>query len=91
MWITHIGGYPDKYNQRIREEIKQNPPQIFIAGHSHILKVQWDKSIQCMHLNPGACGVSGFHQMRTMLRFSIDKGSLKDLEVIELGLRGKKP
>ena len=91
VWITHIGGYPGKYNQRIREEIKQNPPQIFIAGHSHILKVQWDKSIQCMHLNPGACGVSGFHQMRTMLRFSIDKGSLKDLEVIELGLRGKKP
>ena len=91
VWITHIGGYPGKYNQRIREEIKQNPPQIFIAGHSHILKVQWDKSIQCMHLNPGACGDSGFHQMRTMLRFSIDMGTLKDLEVIELGLRGKKP
>lgn len=91
VWITHIGGYPGKYNQRIREEIKQNPPQIFISGHSHILKVQWDKSIQCMHLNPGACGVSGFHQMRTMLRFSIDMGTLKDLEVIELGLRGKKP
>jgi putative phosphoesterase len=91
IWITHIGGYPGKYNQRIREEIQKNPPQIFIAGHSHILKVQWDKSIQCMHLNPGACGVSGFHQMRTMLRFSIDKGTLKDLEVIELGLRGKKP
>lgn len=91
VWITHIGGYPGKYNQRIREEIKQNPPQIFIAGHSHILKVQWDKSIQCMHLNPGACGISGFHQMRTMLRFSIDKGTLKDLEVIELGLREKKP
>ena len=91
VWITHIGGYPGKYNQRIREEIQKNPPQIFIAGHSHILKVQWDKSIQCMHLNPGACGVSGFHQMRTMLRFSIDKGALKDLEVIELGLRGKKP
>ena len=91
VWITHIGGYPGKYNQRIREEIQKNPPQIFIAGHSHILKVQWDKSIQCMHLNPGACGISGFHQMRTMLRFSIDKGTLKDLEVIELGLRGKKP
>lgn len=91
VWITHIGGYPGKYNQRIREEIQKNPPQIFIAGHSHILKVQWDKSIQCMHLNPGACGVSGFHQMRTMLQFSIDKGTLKDLEVIELGLRGKKP
>lgn len=91
VWITHIGDYPGKYNQRIREEIQKNPPQIFIAGHSHILKVQWDKSIQCMHLNPGACGVSGFHQMRTMLRFSIDMGTLKDLEVIELGLRGKKP
>lgn len=91
VWITHIGGYPGKYNQRIRTEIKQNPPQIFVAGHSHILKVQWDKSIQCMHLNPGACGISGFHQMRTMLQFSIDKGTLKDLEVIELGLRGKKP
>jgi predicted phosphodiesterase len=91
VWITHIGGYPGKYNQRIRAEIKQSAPQIFIAGHSHILKVQWDKSIQCMHLNPGACGVSGFHHMRTMLRFSIDQGTLKDLEVIELGLRGKKP
>ena len=91
VWITHIGGYPGKYNQRIRVEIKHSAPQIFIAGHSHILKVQWDKSIQCMHLNPGACGVSGFHHMRTMLRFSIDQGTLKDLEVIELGLRGKKP
>ena len=91
VWMTHIGGYPGKYNQRIRAEIKQSAPQIFIAGHSHILKVQWDKSIQCMHLNPGACGVSGFHHMRTMLRFSIDQGTLKDLEVIELGLRGKKP
>jgi len=89
IWITHIGGYPDKYNPAIREEINRNPPQIFIAGHSHILKVQFDKKLNCLHLNPGACGVHGMHQMRTMLRFEIEKGKIFNLEVIELGLRAK--
>lgn len=87
VWITHIGGYPGKYNQEIREEIKSNPPKLFICGHSHILKVQFDKALNLLHMNPGACGKSGFHQIRTMLRFVIDGDSIRDLEVIELGKR----
>jgi hypothetical protein len=87
VWMTHIGGYPDSYNRRIREEIKRNPPNLFISGHSHILKVQWDKKLGLLHMNPGACGKQGFHQLRTMLRFVIDGKDIKDLEVIELGKR----
>ena len=88
VWMTHIGGYPNKYNQRIREEIKKNPPKIFIAGHSHILKVQFDKKLDLLHLNPGAAGNHGFHKIRTMLRFKLDVGDIKDLEIIELATRG---
>ncbi|WP_405380994.1 metallophosphoesterase family protein [Maribacter sp. LLG6340-A2] len=87
VWITHIGGYPPKYNVRTRDLIKKNPPKIFISGHSHILKVMWDKKIGTLHMNPGACGKHGFHQVRTMLRFVIDKEDIKDLEIIELGKR----
>ncbi|MDN3706455.1 metallophosphoesterase family protein [Myroides ceti] len=87
VWITHIGGYPGKYNIAIREELKENPPQLFICGHSHILKVQFDKALNCLHMNPGAAGIYGFHQIRTMLRFEIDKGKIQQLEVIELGKR----
>lgn len=87
VWITHIGGYPDKYNINIREEIKKNPPKIFIAGHSHILKVQYDKKLQCLHLNPGACGKHGFHKVRTMIRFEIDGSDIKNMEIIELEQR----
>ncbi|WP_438966649.1 metallophosphoesterase family protein [Flavobacterium sp.] len=85
VWITHIGGYPGKYNQAIRDEISSNPPQLFICGHSHILKVQFDKKLNLLHMNPGAAGKSGFHQIRTMLRFVIDKDKIKDLEVVEIG------
>ena len=88
VWITHIGGYPNKYNQRIREEIKANPPKLFITGHSHILKVMWDKKLGLLHMNPGACGKHGFHAVRTMLRFNIDGKDIKDLEIVELGKRG---
>lgn len=88
VWITHIGGYPNKYNLRIREEIKNNPPKIFIAGHSHILKVQYDKKLNLLHLNPGAAGNHGFHKIRTMLRFVLQNGEIKDLEIIELAKRG---
>ena len=85
VWITHIGGYPGKYNPSIRDEISSNPPQLFICGHSHILKVQFDKKLNLLHMNPGAAGKSGFHQIRTMLRFVIDKDKIKDLEVVEIG------
>jgi putative phosphoesterase len=88
VWMTHIGGYPNKYNQRIREEIKLNIPKIFISGHSHILKVQYDKRLNLLHLNPGAAGNHGFHNVRTMLRFTIDKEQIKELEIIELAKRG---
>ncbi|MDX1315821.1 MAG: metallophosphoesterase family protein [Eudoraea sp.] len=87
VWMTHIGGYPDRYNKRVREDIKNTPPDIFISGHSHILKVQWDKKLNLLHMNPGACGKQGFHQVRTMLRFVIDGKDIRDLEVIELGKR----
>ena len=88
VWITHIGGYPNKYYTRIREEIKVNPPKIFISGHSHILKVQYDKKLNLLHLNPGAAGKHGFHQVRTMLRFKIDGSDIKEMEIIELEKRG---
>ena len=84
VWITHIGGYPDRYSIEIREEIKKNPPKLFICGHSHILKVMFDKKLNLLHINPGAAGNYGFHKVKTMVRFTIDKENIKDLEVIEL-------
>ncbi len=83
--MVHIGGYPGHYLQEIRSEIYNNPPQLFISGHSHILKVIYDKKYQLLHINPGAAGIQGFHQVRTIIRFTIDKMMIKDLEVIELG------
>lgn len=87
VWITHIGGYPGKYNQAIREEINTNPPKLFICGHSHILKVMPDNKLNLIHMNPGAAGVHGFHQIRTMLRFEINRDNIQNLEVIEIGKR----
>ncbi|UBZ14896.1 metallophosphatase family protein [Flagellimonas marinaquae] len=87
VWITHIGGYPNRYNIRVRDEIRNNPPKLFICGHSHILKVMHDKKSGLLHMNPGACGKHGFHQVRTMLRFVIDGDKISDLEVVELGKR----
>lgn len=86
--MTHIGGYPDRYNDRIKKILQANPPKLFISGHSHILKVMFDKKLNLLHMNPGAAGVSGFHQTRTMLRFEVAESEIKNLEIIELGLRG---
>jgi hypothetical protein len=83
IWITHIGGYPGRYNPNIRTEIYSNSPDVFICGHSHILKVMNDKKIDCLHMNPGAIGIHGFHQKRTMLRFEIKDGKISGLEVVE--------
>lgn len=88
VWMTHIGGYPNKYYRRIKEDIAKKPPKIFISGHSHILKVQFDKKLNLLHLNPGAAGNHGFHKIRTMLRFDLDKGNITNLEIIELAKRG---
>ncbi len=87
VYMTHIGGYPDRYSLEALEEIKNNPPKLFISGHSHILKVMFDKKYQLLHINPGAAGMHGFHRVKTMVRFSIDADKIKDLEVIELGER----
>ena len=87
IWMTHIGGYPKRYDSRIKNKLHTNPPNLFISGHSHILKVMHDKELDLLHMNPGAAGKHGFHQIRTMLRFELDLGTIKNLEVIELGNR----
>lgn len=83
VWMTHIGGYPGNYNRHIREALYRNPPDLFISGHSHILKVMPDKKLNLLHMNPGAIGISGFHKKRTMLKFKISKDGFSDLVVIE--------
>ena len=87
VWITHIGGYPNAYKPRVKEELKKNSPRIFISGHSHILKVQYDEKFNLLHLNPGAAGKHGFHKVRTMLRFELNNGEITNMEVIELANR----
>ncbi|GGI58199.1 metallophosphoesterase family protein [Winogradskyella haliclonae] len=87
VWITHIGGYPPNYNIRVREELRLNPPRLFICGHSHILKVMPDKKLNVLHMNPGAVGTHGFHKVRTMLRFTIDGKKIDNLEIIEFPRR----
>ena len=87
VFITHIGGYPGRYNKEAKALIEKERPKLFICGHSHILKVMYDKHYDLLHMNPGACGVHGFHQVKTALRFVIDKAEIKDLAVIELGKR----
>ncbi len=82
--MKHIGGYPGHYDPSIRGSLYARPPQLFVSGHSHILKVLYDKTLQCLHINPGAAGISGFHKVRTLVRFTIDGHEIKDLEVIEL-------
>ena len=82
--MTHIGGYPGKYDPRARALIESLRPQLFVCGHSHILKVQWDEHYQMLSVNPGACGIQGWQVVRTALRFKITKGKLSDMEVFEL-------
>ena len=82
--IKHIGGYPGKYDPSIVGSLMTRPPKLFISGHSHILKVKYDKTLDMLHINPGAAGMSGFHKVRTLVRFVIDEGAFKDLEVIVL-------
>jgi len=87
VWITHIGGYPKRYDQRVYEEIHRNPPKLFICGHSHILKAMPDPKLGLLHLNPGAAGKIGFHNVLTLMRFDVGGGDIKNLEVIELEKR----
>jgi putative phosphoesterase len=82
--MIHIGGYPGRYDKRARQLIEKEKPDIFISGHSHILKVMYDNKHELLHMNPGAAGKFGLHQKITMLRFTIDKSEIKELEIIEL-------
>jgi putative phosphoesterase len=88
VFMMHIGGYPERYAPLARIELARAPAQLFISGHSHILKIVFDEKLQCLHMNPGAAGRQGWHHMRTLIRFSIDGKNMKDCEVVELGKRG---
>lgn len=85
--MTHIGGYPGKYSPGMKRLLKEQGVRLFISGHSHILKVIYDPELQLLHINPGAAGKQGWQQKRTLVRFTIDAGDIKDLEVIEFGVK----
>ncbi len=82
--MRHIGGYPPKYNPETKKELLLHKPQLFISGHSHILKIMYDDKLHCLHMNPGAAGKQGWHKVRTVIRFVIDGAEMKNAEVIEL-------
>ncbi len=82
--MKHIGGYPGHYDPSIRGSLFARPPKLFVSGHSHILKVKYDPTLRLLHINPGAAGIYGFHNVRTLVRFAIHEGQFKDLEVIEV-------
>ena len=84
VWMTHIGGYPGKYSPQEKGEIYTKPPQLFISGHSHILKIIFDKTINCLHVNPGAAGKQGWQKVRTLVRFCVSEEKIHTLEIIEL-------
>jgi putative phosphoesterase len=87
VFMTHIGGYPGRYAPGVKQQLISSKAKLFISGHSHILKVMYDETIGCLHMNPGAAGKQGWHKVRTLLRFTIDGADIKDCEVIELGPR----
>lgn len=90
VFMTHIGGYPGRYNPRVGKLLKENPPVngLFISGHSHILKVMPDRNLDFLHINPGAAGNEGWHKVKTLIRFTLHEGTISNLQVIELGNRG---
>lgn len=83
--MKHIGGYPGHYDRSVAQLLRTSPPNLFISGHSHILKVQYDAALHCLHINPGAAGLQGWQRERTLVRFIIDGRQIRDLEVVELG------
>ncbi|MDI6401919.1 metallophosphoesterase family protein [Balneolaceae bacterium ANBcel3] len=88
VWMTHIGGNPGRYALPLLKEMEANPPDLFICGHTHVLKIARDKELNNMiYMNPGAAGIQGFQEFRTMVRFNLDQGKVKDAEVINLGRR----
>lgn len=90
VYMTHIGGYPGNYNGRAGKEIRRLRPDLFICGHSHILKVMRDPALGLLHMNPGACGHNGWHVVRTALRFTVESGKISGVQAVELGPRGRR-
>ncbi len=88
VFMTHIGGYPSRYTKRVGAILRSEKPDLYICGHSHILKVMKDKKLNLIHMNPGACGHVGFHKFRTLLKFEISNGKIENLRAVELGVRG---
>lgn len=88
VFMTHIGGYPGRYSKEVKEHLSKHPIQLFISGHSHILKIMYDDKYNCLHINPGAAGNQGWHKVKTLVRFTIDGRQIKDCEVVEIGKRG---
>ena len=87
--MTHIGGLPPRYAKGVQTRLKTQKAQLFVCGHSHVCRVEFDREINCLYMNPGAVGQHGFHQMRTFLLFELDAGKMTNLRVVELGKRGK--
>ena len=87
--MLHIGGNPPRYANGIKKKIQSLRPNLFVCGHSHICKVVFDKEVDTLYMNPGALGIQGFHQVRTLLKFDIEEGKTKNLRVVELGKKGK--
>ena len=82
--LKHIGGWPGHYDASVRGSLLARPPQLFVAGHSHILRVMHDRALDCLYVNPGAAGRAGFHKVRTLVRLTVDGREVRDLEVVEL-------
>ncbi|MBN1416469.1 MAG: metallophosphoesterase family protein [Bacteroidales bacterium] len=87
VWIRHIGGYPGHYEKNVHDILLKNSPKLFICGHSHILKVQFDKRFKLLYVNPGAAGKYGFQKVQTLIKFALDDGQIRDMEVVELSLK----
>jgi len=91
VFMTHIGGYPGRYTKRVKAILAEEQPDLYICGHSHICKVLKDVKLDLIHMNPGACGIAGFHQFRTMLLFECEAGKINNLQLVEFGLKGDAP
>lgn len=89
IFMTHIGGYPGRYAPKLKQALADSQAKLFICGHSHILKIIYDDKLQCLHINPGAAGRQGWHQVRTIVTFAIDGKNILDCKVIELGGRSQ--
>ena len=88
VWISHITGYPGHWDRKFRPRLQADPPDLLIGGHSHILRIARDRKLGLLFLNPGACGNHGFHEQKTMLRFTLEEGKPKDMQIVQLGPRG---